>query len=30
MEKNVVAIYKKIKIVEDLYLYKFKEIVTNV
>lgn len=30
MEKNVVTIYKKIKIIEDLYLYKFKEIATNV
>lgn len=30
MEQNVVTIYKKIKIVEDLYLYKFKSIATNV
>lgn len=30
MERNVVAIYKKIKIVEDFYLYKFKEIATDV
>ena len=30
MEKNVVAIYKKIQIMENIYIYKFKEIVRNV
>lgn len=30
MEKNVVAIYKKVKIVENIYIYKFKEIAKNV
>ena len=30
MEKNVVAIYKKIKIMENIYIYKFKEIIRNV
>ena len=30
MEKNVAAIYKKIRIVENIYIYKFKEIAKNV
>jgi len=30
MEKNVAAIYKKIKLVENIYIYKFKEVARNV
>jgi len=30
MEKNVAAIYKKIQIMENIYIYKFKEVARNV